>query len=242
MRLWRALVVAAVVLATAVSAAPARAGTAFVVLQMNLCDSGVPPASCYTFGRSVDEAAGKIHRYPPELVTLQEVCHNDVTRLSRTMAAAAFFPAWNRDTHDRYRCTNGELYGIALLHHGNGRAVYHGWYANQDASEEVRAWLCATVVNGQLTACTTHLSTHPDVAVRQCHELMSILASRWVLPEVVVAGDFNLTTDCAPPGYDRRTDGSLQQVYFTRNVHSATGWHERMRWTDHPLLVERLRI
>src|SRR5437773_8006013 len=148
MRFWRALVVVAVVLAVSVSAVPARAETTFVVLQMNLCNSGVPPARCYASGRAVDEAVAKIRRYPPELVTLQEVCSGDLDKLSRAMPTAAFVPAWNRDTHNWYRCANGELFGVALLHHGNGHALHNGWYASQDTTEEVRAWLCATVVVG----------------------------------------------------------------------------------------------
>jgi endonuclease/exonuclease/phosphatase family metal-dependent hydrolase len=107
------------------------------------------------------------------------------------------------------------------------------------------------VIEGRLTGCTTHLSTDPDVAMRQCHELMSILASPWVMPEVIVAGDFNLTSgpgkpysveDCALANYDRRSDDALQQVFFTRNIHWLRGRYEGMRWTDHPLLYERFRV
>src|SRR5439155_422728 len=136
-RLWYALVtVSAVALASSAPAAPARAATTFVVLQMNLCNSGMAKASCYSFGRAVDE---------------------------------------------------------------------------------VRTWTCTTVIAGRLTGCTTHLSTDPDVAVRQCRELVSLLASPWVMPEVIVGGDFNLRSEpgkphdvegCAPAGYDRRGDDS----------------------------------
>ena len=248
-----------------VPAAPARAATTFVVLQMNLCNSGLAKASCYTFGRAVDEAVQKIHRYPPELVTLQEVCHDDVYapggwgKLGRAMADvygsahvyADFVPAFNRNTGSWYRCVDGGLFGIALLFHYAGGPVHRGWYASQDTSEEVRAWTCATVIRGRLTACTTHLSTNPDVALRQCHELMSILAASWALPEVIVAGDVNLryaagrphnVQDCVPTGYDRRGDNELQHVFFTRNVQWVRGRIEPMRWTDHPLLYERFRV
>ena len=57
---------------------PARPGSTFVLLQMNLCNSGLARASCYTLGRSVDEAVGNIRRYRPELVTLQEICRSDL--------------------------------------------------------------------------------------------------------------------------------------------------------------------
>ncbi|MEN3308360.1 MAG: hypothetical protein V7603_4562 [Micromonosporaceae bacterium] len=269
-----ALAASAVVLTTSIHAVPARARpvppvgktitTTFVLLQMNLCNSGMA-LSCYSFGKAVDEAVAKIRRYPPDLVTLQEVCRSDVYvrggwgPLAKAMAdlygsdnvAVDFFPARNRYTNDGYRCVNGELYGVAVLHHFNGREVHGGWYDSQDPSDEMRAWTCTTVITGRLTGCTTHLSIDNDVAVRQCHELMSILASPWVMPEVIVAGDFNLTSQpgtphdvqgCTLPTYDRRSDGALQHVFFTRDIQWLQGRYEAMRWTDHPLLYQRFRV
>ncbi len=263
MFLAAAVAASALVLVASVPAVPAKAATTFDVLQMNLCNSGMAKASCYSFGRAVDEAVDKIHRYPPALVTLQEICHDDLYarngwgKLARAMAdrygsrhvSVAFVPAVNRDTHDWYRCVNGEQFGDAMLLHGTALDVHRGWYGSQDASDEIRAWTCATVIR-RLTACTTHLSTDPDVAMRQCHELMSVLASPWVMPEVIVAGDLNLryapgrphdVADCALAGYDRKGDGTVQQVFFTRNIRWIEGWTESMRWTDHPLLFERFR-
>jgi endonuclease/exonuclease/phosphatase family metal-dependent hydrolase len=250
----------AVLLMLSVPAAPAHASTTFVVLQMNLCNSGKAVHSCYSFGRAVDEAVERIDRYPPELVTLQEICRDDLYgpagwgRLARAMAdrygsghiAVDFVPAHNRYTGDPYRCVNGQQYGIALIHHYNGRDSHQGWYTAQDGSDEIRAWTCATVIRRRLTACTTHLSTDPAVALRQCRELMSILTAPWVLPEVIVAGDLNLrtrdATACTPARYDRRGDGQVQHVLFTRNVQWIRGVVEGMRWTDHPLLYQRFRV
>lgn len=236
----------------------------FVLLQMNLCHSGMERA-CFAGARSVDEAVAKIRRYPPDLVTLQEICHDDLYapggwgRLAQAMAdlygadhvAVDFVPAMERRSDEPITCTDGQPYGIAVMHHDTGREVHYGWYASQDPSEEMRAWTCTTVIPDRLTGCTTHLSTYPDVAVRQCHELMSILASSWVLPDVVVAGDFNLqyqpgkphnVQDCVPPSYDRRTDNAVQQVFFTRDVSWVQGRYEHMVWTDHPLLYELFRV
>ena len=260
-----AVAATAAVLVPPAAAGPAHATRAYVVLQMNLCNSGLAVHSCYSFGRAVDEAVAKIHRYPPDLVTLQEICHDDLYarhgwgRLARAMAdlygdanvSVAFAPAWNRDTHDWYRCVDGALYGIALLYHGRSRDVHVGWYTSQDPSEEVRAWVCATAVPGRLTACTTHLSTDPDVAIRQCRALMSTVESRWAQPAVLVAADLNLraapgTRDdvagCVPPGYGRRDDGTLQHVLFGPGIGWVQGRPERMRWTDHPLLYERFQL
>jgi endonuclease/exonuclease/phosphatase family metal-dependent hydrolase len=193
------------------------------------------------------------------------VCRDDLYsrdgwgRLAQAMAdlygsehiSVAFTPAMNRDTGGWYRCVNGELFGNAVMHHGNGVEVHQGWYTSQDTSDEIRAWTCLTVITGRLTGCTTHLSVEPDVATRQCQELKGILSSAWVLREVIVAGDFNLKSapgrpadvqDCAPAGYDRRGDGTLQHVFFTRDISWILGGSEGMRWTDHPLLYEKFRI
>src|SRR2546423_6654735 len=128
-----ALVVAApaAVLTSSAPAVPAAPATSFVLLQMNLCNSGPARASCYTLGRSVDEAVGNIRRYRPELVTLQEICRSDLYardgwgKLARAMAdlygsahvAVDFAPAVNRYTDDSYRCVNGEAFGVAVMHH-----------------------------------------------------------------------------------------------------------------------------
>ncbi len=244
-------------------APPTRAAGAFVVLQMNLCNSGMA-LSCYSFGRAVDEAVVRIHKYAPDMVTVQEVCHDDVYAtdgwgpLAQAMADlyggehvfADFVPAVDRRTGEGFRCVNGQYYGVAVISHGTGDTHY-GWYRSQDSTPEERAWTCTTVVVGRLTGCTTHLSTHRDVAMRQCHELMSILDSPWVLPEVVVSGDFNLTANpgrphnvrgCVPAGYHRTSDDALQQVLFTSDVHWSRGWYMHMRWTDHPMLYEWFRI
>jgi hypothetical protein len=259
------LTAAAVLLASSVPAVPARAAKTFVVLQMNLCNSGMSTPGCYSFGRAVDEAVQKIHRYPPDLVTLQEICRDDLYatdgwgKLAQAMAdlygpqnvTVDFQPAWNRYTESPYRCVNGEMFGVGMIHRGTARHPHSGWYRSQDNSDEWRAWACTTVIYGRLTGCSTHLSTNPDVAYQQCLELKSILASPWVEPEVIVAGDFNLIAepgrpyhvdDCAAAGYERRGDNALQHVFFTGNIQWVRGLEEGMKWTDHPLLYERFRL
>jgi endonuclease/exonuclease/phosphatase family metal-dependent hydrolase len=237
----------------------------FVLLQMNLCNSGMAVASCYTGGRAVDEAVQKIHRYAPDIVTLNEICRDDLYarngwgKLARAMAdvhgggqiSVSFVPVRNRYTDSPYQCVNDEQYGVGVIHHDGGRDAHHGWYRSQDGSDEIRAWTCITVVEGQLTGCTTHLSTTRAVAMRQCKELVSVLVSRWVMPEVVVAGDFNLTAapnqeydvrGCAPASYDIRGDGAVQHVFASRGIQWVEGRTEAMEWTDHPLLYEGFRF
>lgn len=263
-RLARSVIAAsAVVLTSSIPALPAGAATTFGLLQMNLCNSGMA-VSCYS-GRAVDEAVAHIHRHRPDLVALQEVCRDDVHtgrgpgQLARAMAdlhgaediSVTFAPALNRYTGRQYRCLNGEAYGVAMIHHGDGRDVHGGRYDSQDATDELRVWTCTTVIEGRLTGCTTHLSTNPDVAMRQCRELMSVLRGSWVMPEVVVTGDFNLASSpgkphdvqgCAPAGFGRRGDESVQQIFFTPGIRATGGDRYPMSWTDHPALYELFRL
>lgn len=256
-----AIAVSVLVPSSSVHLVPARPGTTFAVMQLNLCNSGMA-TSCYSFDRAVGEAAAKLRRYGPDLVTVQEICYGDLygpgslgqamaDRHGREHVSVAFTPAGDRATDGPYRCVDGEPFGIALLHHGDGRDVHRGRYDSQDSTGELRVWMCTTVFAGRLTGCTTHLSTDPDVAVRQCHELMSILESPWVLPGVVVAGDLNLTSraaalptvqDCASAGYGRRSDQAVQHVLFSPKVRSLGGTVEGMRWTDHPLLYGTFEV
>lgn len=231
---------------------------------MNLCNSGMA-LMCYSSGKAVDEAVDRIHRHRPDLVTLQEICRDDLHarhgwgKLTRAMAArygtdrvsVSFAPTLNRYTGAAYRCVNGEEFGVAMIHQDTGRGAHFGSYRSQDSTDEIRTWTCATVVEGRLTGCTTHLSTTPDVAVRQCRELMAVLRSPWVLPQVIVAGDVNLPAEpgaaynvqaCAPADYDHRSDGSVQHVLFSRNIDWVGGGYHAMRWTDHPALYQRLRL
>jgi len=128
------------------------------VLQMNLCDSG--HAHCYT-GRSVAEASEVIRAEDPDVVTVNEVCQDDVAVLEavltgtdgvhdgggRGVVVSAFQAAWDRRTGAAIRCRNGRPYGIALVARlATTPPAYDavgGAYPMQDGgSPELRAWLC----------------------------------------------------------------------------------------------------
>jgi endonuclease/exonuclease/phosphatase family metal-dependent hydrolase len=227
------------------------------VLQMNLCNSGA--AACYT-GRSVAQAAAVIRAESPDLVTLNEVCENDVGELLAVLAEAhrggrvmrAFQAAVNRRTGDVVRCRNGNPYGIGILAYSAGPD--RGWtreggvYPMQQSGGEHRVWLCLNVV-GDFYGCTTHLANATaSVALAQCEYLLgTVIAAARRSDQAqlaIVGGDLNLgaaaAQPCLPSGYSRRDDGAVQQIMASGVLVSNSGKTIDMHGaTDHPgLFVE----
>ena len=266
-RWYRMLVVAAfcVVAAGVLTASgPLAVGPAthrpLRVLQMNLCDSGI--ARCYT-GRSVTEAAAVIRAEAPDVVTLNEVCQDDVSVLDQALRAvfpvgavvSAFQAAFDLQTAVAYRCRNGQAYGIGLVAHlptpYPRYATYSGIYPTQDPRDtEKRVWLCLHAVGG-LDACTTHLaSTSAVVALAQCDYLLNtaipaVHARDGGYQPTVLGADFNLgrggtpgIQSCVPSAYAREGDGGGQYVVAT--IDFAVSSHRSISLdgaTDHPGLL-----
>jgi endonuclease/exonuclease/phosphatase family metal-dependent hydrolase len=230
-----------------------------VLLQMNLCNSG--RASCFTGGRAVEEAAAVVRRYAADVVTLQEICRDDVLIAANpgglgTVAQALadlhpdervtvhFVEARDPATGTGYRCNNGERFGNAVLHHGDGKDTRAGWFADWDVGDEIRSWGCAEVAaGGRLTVCTTHISDHVRVTVAQCRELFGMLArASWARSNLVLAGDLNLPAsrlgECGTDGFRVASDDSVQHVLVRGSLRPVRGGLEPMRWTDHPALIQ----
>jgi hypothetical protein len=232
------------------------------VLQMNLCDSGI--AGCYT-GRAVAQAATLIRADQPDVVTLNEVCQEDVDALDRAMRAdgggvvvSAFKSAGDRLTTGPYRCRNGQPYGIGLLIHlarYRGYTTSSGLYPTQDLNDpEERAWVCVYAI-GDFYACTTHLAdTSRVIALAQCRYLMNTIIPgvrdrNGGLGPTVIGGDLNLGTTgaqnveaCVPSGYLRRGDGGVQYVIATTDLSPASERTIAMHGTtDHPGLLVSLQ-
>jgi hypothetical protein len=234
------------------------------VLQMNLCDSGI--AECYT-GRSVAQAAAVIRTGAPDVVTLNEVCRDDVAALGRVLASAhpadtvvsAFRAAGDRRAPGQpFRCRNGQPYGIGLLAAipglGRGYTTYSGTYPAQDrADPEERVWLCLDG-DGRFYACATHLaSTSRTVALAQCVYLLdkvvpAVRARGGGYQPTVLGGDLNLAATgrpsvrgCVPRGYLHAGDGGVQYVIattdFTVGLDRSIAMHGA---TDHPGLLVAL--
>jgi endonuclease/exonuclease/phosphatase family metal-dependent hydrolase len=233
------------------------------VLQLNLCGSGI--AACYT-GRSTAAAAAVIRAQTSDLVTLNEVCQDDVSALQRALAevvpggavVSAFQAARDRDTGDAYRCRNGRRYGIGVVSRWPsvpGSSAEAGIYPTQDTDDpEERAWLCLDVAATPAVAvCTTHLAyTKREIAAAQCRYLFGTVIARLGAPagaaaRVVVGGDLNLGSDspdptaCLPPGSAVVDDGGEQHVVATPEFTVAGSQMIDMRGTtDHPGLLVTL--
>lgn len=234
------------------------------ILQLNLCDSGI--ANCYT-GRSVQQAIELIRAVRPDVITLNEICRDDLSALERALSdtdgprnvASAFEAAVDRRTAHAFLCRNGQPYGIGIVarvepaDHQNH--IYRAVYPIQDTSDpEERVWLCLRAIT-DFYACTTHLaSTSATVALAQCRYLLDT-----ALPDVrrrggrdplVLGGDLNLTSggspdaqSCLPSGYPRADDGALQHIVATPGFTVTSSRSINMHGTtDHPGLLVDLTI
>jgi len=225
------IVVVLVCAMTLLAASPAvQASSGLLrVLQMNLCNSG--DAGCHT-GRAVTEAAAVIRAEAPNVVTLNEICENDVDALIPALARAhlggtvvtAFRAAVSARTGNTVHCRNGRAYGIGILAYlpspGQAFQRYDGLYPMQEHRGENRVWLCVDAPPS-FSACTTHLADDTaSVALAQCEYLLStaVPALRVSDPPApaVVGADLNLrppaAQPCLPAGYARRDDGGVQEI------------------------------
>jgi endonuclease/exonuclease/phosphatase family metal-dependent hydrolase len=247
---------AALTLAAAVVPATARpmvsghqGGTAYSVLQMNLCLSG--QADCYSraaYPSVLDEATAHIVEDDPAAVTLDEVCSGD----ARTIAARTGYqlrfaavlvdgaPLRCVDPGDRGR------FGIAVLTHEHVTAADDHPFTTQTGAEE-RRWICATT-SGAVTVCTAHLSTRGSTADRrtndgQCAELGTVLARYAGAGTTVFGGDLNRHTSCAPRSMWATSDGSavqlpgIQHVYGSTSVDAPQVRVQPAAHTDHDFLL-----
>jgi endonuclease/exonuclease/phosphatase family metal-dependent hydrolase len=248
-----------------VASAPTAAGAVPTVrvLQLNLCNSGI--AACYT-GRSRTQAATVIRAEAPDLVTLNEVCRDDLPPLRQALADAlpdadvvtAFQAARDRRTGAEFRCRNGESYGIGVVSRwppAPGSSAGEGIFPDQDLQDpEERVWLCLTAQSiPAITACTTHLDDRKrEVAVAQCDYLFQTviteLRQKGAAPLVVLGGDLNLGSDddpdlrsCLPADFGVADDGGVQHIVASPGlVVSGSRTIDLGDTTDHPGLLVTL--
>ncbi len=236
-------VISLALLGFAVPVPAATAATTVKVLQLNICHSGL--AGCYTGAEPVmAKAESVISSTRPQVLSVNEACSGDVTRLRAAMGAAqAVFVAARHRDGTAVTCTNGQDYGNILVVADAlaGSPAATGRYTAQDDGNEMRVWACLPA--GVLSACTTHLSARSGtVALAQCRELMSRAVGYAAVAPVVVSGDLNLryrgnpdAQSCNPSGFYRKGDGSVQHVFATTNLAFVSGTKIGMSGTtDHP--------
>jgi hypothetical protein len=207
-----------------------------------------------------------IHTEIPDLVTLNEICQDDLPSLQQALTevipdggvVAAFQGAGDRSTGDVYRCRNGQPYGIGLVSRWPsvpGSAAGGGIYPSQDTDDpEERAWLCLGVAaSPAMTVCTTHLAdTKREVAAAQCGYLFGTVIAGLRQPDpampVVLGGDLNLGSgdsadvrSCLPAASTLVDDGGVQLVVTTPEfVVSGSQRIDLRGATDHPGLLVTL--
>jgi hypothetical protein len=232
--------------------------TSFVELQLNLCNSGF--AGCHAGGDSIPEGGELIWSTGPNVVTVNEICSNDVAELQNYLGEAwpkdytysVFMPAIDKRTSGAYKCKNGFLYGSAVLGRvaaskWKGIEAFGGKYTSQDTSNEQRIFACAAAT-GDHFACTTHLSSSSEpLALAQCKALLFeavpyFKSTSGSSGKTVVGGDFNLEYDtndaenvqkCVPNGWTRKGDGSVQHVVYTNDLKFASSKKYGLSHTDH---------
>ncbi|MET9240508.1 endonuclease/exonuclease/phosphatase family protein [Nonomuraea sp. NPDC003709] len=239
------LLLVIVLIAVGAVAAPAAAAQEFRVLQLNLCHSGVN-TSCFNGAATLQEANAVIAAKQPHVVSLNEICRNDLPQLAPAMGSgfSMFAPA-RRPDGTPVRCTNGDEYGNGLIFRSPVTGtVFSGQYATQDSGSEKRVYVCAEFAD--LVGCSTHLSTTGNVAMAQCKAAIALLRDRAVAGrQTFLAGDFNLkyapligpdVQDCNAAPFFRKGDGSVQHV-FAANLGFVRTEVTRMTYTDHPALL-----
>jgi endonuclease/exonuclease/phosphatase family metal-dependent hydrolase len=245
--------VCAIVVAVAFAAASRSSGSNYVLMQMNLCLSGL--AGCYgkvAYPAGLDEAVTRIRAEHPDAVTLNEACRNDVAQIARrTGYRMRFSRVVYRGA--RLRCVDPGgrgLFGDAVLTKAAiDRAHSEEFHALSGI--ERRRWLCVTTGRG-VDVCTAHLNsrTRTEVAGNdgQCTELKALLARRAAARTVIFGGDVNRRSSCVPDGFWTRTDDSarqsrgLQQVYGTSRLRSPSAEVVPARHTDHDVLLVRATL
>jgi hypothetical protein len=228
------------------------AGSKYTLMQMNLCLSGL--GGCYgqvAYPAVVEEAVAQIREALPDAITFNEACGGDVATIARRTGYRLRFSRviYLGEPLACIRPGDRGLFGNAVLTKAAVESTDSRPFEAQ-AGIERRRWLCVTT-RVDVDVCTTHLATRgaDEIAANgpQCTELRALLARRAADRTVVLAGDVNRRSSCAPEGFWTRTDGSpedpgRQHVYGTGALRSPSAEVVPATHTDHDLLLVRARL
>jgi endonuclease/exonuclease/phosphatase family metal-dependent hydrolase len=236
--------------APAPAAPPPAGSSAYTLMQMNLCLSGL--AGCYpraAYPAVVEEAVARIRDARPDAVTFNEACRRDVARIARRTGYRLRF-ARVVYAGRRLRCVRPGgrgLFGNAVLAEAAIEGTDKRDFKAQSGPER-RRWLCVTT-RRDVDVCAAHLNTRSIVEIAgheaQCVELAALLARRASARTVVFGGDVNRRRGCAPDGFWTRTDRSagqapgLQHVYGSRALRAPAAEVVPAEHTDHDVLLVR---
>jgi endonuclease/exonuclease/phosphatase family metal-dependent hydrolase len=239
--------------APAPGSVPPAAGSAYTLMQMNLCLSG--RAGCHdeaAYPAVVEEAVARIREARPDAITLNEGCRRDIARIARR---TGYHLRFSRVIYGgrRLRCVRPGgrgLFGNAVLTEAAIESTASRDFRAQ-AGPERRRWLCVTT-RVDVDVCTAHLNTRSTVEVggndAQCVELAALLARRASARTVTFGGDVNRRRSCAPDGVWTRTDRSadqapgLQHVYGSDALRSPLAEVVPAKHTDHDVLLVRAHL
>jgi endonuclease/exonuclease/phosphatase family metal-dependent hydrolase len=237
---------------TAAAALP-RARSVYVLMQTNLCLSGL--AGCYAkvrYPAGIDDAAARIRRLHPDAVTVNEACGGDLALIARRTGYHLRFASviYHGKPLPCIRPRGRGPFGDAVLTRAAILSATSRPFASQ-AGPEQRRWLCASTRAG-VEVCTAHLASHETIEASanapQCAELRKVLARRASGRTLIFGGDLNHDSSCAPAGFWVRTDASArqdpgsQQVYGTAGLSSPAAVVQPAAHTDHDVLVVRARL
>jgi len=206
---------------TAVTASAANPPTApsspYLLLQMNLCLSGL--AGCFEdtqYPNIVDEAIDVITAREPNAVTFNEACSGDVAHIAEQTGYHMRF-ATVLIRGEPLECVNPGgrgVFGNAVMTKEAIKRSADRAFTAQAGTEE-RRWICVETAR-RVRICTTHLSTRGSDAARaandgQCAEFAEILAEGEPKP-TIAAGDVNRDDGCSPAGMWTLTDAEAVQL------------------------------
>jgi endonuclease/exonuclease/phosphatase family metal-dependent hydrolase len=172
-------------------------------LQFNLCGN-----ACNDGGLGVvGELVGAVRARRPFVVTLNEVCENQYTRLRADLGGyhGHFDPTGAR-------CRNGGRYGNAVLVRSAEVDVVGGWDLPNPARDEARRLFCLSTRlpdAARLVVCVTHVSNYPANIAAQVEAVAGHLRRLAADGAVLVGGDFNTNpADARLDPLYRTCDGS----------------------------------
>lgn len=246
------------------AAGPLRAGAAAPraqeasVLQVNLCGSGYDEECYEKGGASVKGTVRLIKKLKPQVLTLNEMCRNDLDTLFAEMRAAnpdsgatwSFSPITRADG-GHINCVTGGSYGSAVVATIAGMTSYNAWtytFAKQARGDERRLANCSVIRGrqgaGYFTCAVQFARKDAEVAGAQCRQLtetiMDELAGKTDYP-IMSGGTFNLgkagVADCLEPVaeyYDSASGDDVQWLVSSEGLTLGDVQTFEVKGTDTP--------